>query len=242
MKLYAYGVINTEHSLNSITGIEGKEIQFLPYKECALIYSEINDLLALKESVSIKNASNDTSVSPLFVHQAVLDNVLRLETVLPFAFGSLFENKEGIQRFLETKYNKIQNHLSTLDNMCEYGLTIFWDRSKCDVKPSLGASESNATGGKAYLLKKYQLFKEEEMEVAKAKELSIEITQRFEKLAKKKIEKYNVSESIMLKGSYLIPRKYQEVLKDKIKQLSSDNLLFKFQCSGPWPPYHFVQL
>ena len=190
------------------------------------------------------------------LHEKVIEEIMKGQTVLPFKFGTVFENEANVEKLLRENNPEFKAVLASLDGKEEWGLKIYCD-SEC-FKDALCAEnerikekdkEITAAGrGKAYFLKK------EKNEIIKdvVHEKSSEYTKDcFERLKVSAVdtrinrilpkEVTEKQEEMVLNAAFLIKNKqvkgFENILAYLKNKYTDKGLIF--DCTGPWPPYNF---
>ena len=190
------------------------------------------------------------------LHEKVIEEVMKDQVVLPFKFGTIFENEDNIEKLLKTNNDEFKAVLANLDGKEEWGLKIYCNSGYfkdaiCSKDERIIEKEKEiavAGKGKAFFLKKKKdeivkdIINEKISEYTKDCFDRLKVTAADTKinniLAKEVTEK---NEDMVLNAAFLVNKKrvkeFENVLT-YVKTKNMDNGLI-FDCTGPWPPYNF---
>jgi len=128
--LYVYGIIslkdlkpqkskksreseNDENFLGfNFNGLKEKPISIIPYEDIGALvskYSFLNPILNEKESME---------------HADILKKIAKKITVIPMAFGNVFEDKKILESILKKSYNIVKESLEQIKNKIELGVKV----------------------------------------------------------------------------------------------------------------------
>ncbi|MBU3907021.1 MAG: GvpL/GvpF family gas vesicle protein [Nanoarchaeota archaeon] len=130
--LYAYGIIllkdlksqkpKTSESKKSelkedflgfnFNGLREKPITITPYEDIGVLVSKypfLNPILDEKEAMK---------------HADILKKIAKKITVIPMAFGNVFEDKKILESILKKSYNTIKESLEKIENKIELGVKV----------------------------------------------------------------------------------------------------------------------
>ena len=108
---YLYGINNKKKELD-ILGVQKTPVKQWNYKNFNLIYSNVNKSIFEPDIHTLKE------------HNRVLELFLETSTVLPFSFGTIMNNKESIEEFLDKHSEEINSLLDEYTDKFEVGLKI----------------------------------------------------------------------------------------------------------------------
>lgn len=187
----------------------------------------------------------------LLMHQQAISLVMKQsDTVIPVSFGNVFHSKEDVRMLLEKLYLQFQQLFPMIKGKIEVGLKLVGKKEYLDKKVKESSSIGNmaaATKGKSKAASYY-----ERIELGGAvqklfenlqNELKQEIYNPLKELAEAAKANDPISEKMLLNGSFLIDRDKEKLFDQKVNELHDkwkDKL--KFQYSGPWPAYNFVNI
>jgi hypothetical protein len=192
-------------------------------------------------------------------HEAIIEEIMKNSTVLPFKFATIFETEEKVKRLLRDNNGKLKKVIGELGGKEEWGFKIYCDMTKfknITEKEDERIEEkdreiASASKGKAYFLKK----KKDEFVKGIVSERIVEYTkdcfERLKRLTRQaKINKIlpkavtEKEQDMVLNAAFLINKKRIKELErilSYIKTMYSQKGL-EFAWTGPWPPYNFCSL
>jgi len=178
-------------------------------------------------------------------HEAVLDDVLRSTTVIPFRIATLYGAEENLREFLRGRESKLVELLERFKSKVELGVKAYLDRERA---PADGPTDPEVGSGQAYLLRRQA----EQIAARDADAFAIECAQAsHERLTAAAVdarsnrpqpsELSGRSEQMLLNGAYLVVRE-DTVLKGAVQELAEryGDRGVTYELTGPWPPYNFV--
>ena len=193
------------------------------------------------------------------LHEKVIEEIMKDQAVLPFKFGTVFENEANVEKLLKTNNIEFKAVLANLEGKEEWGLKIYCNSeyfkdALCSGNERIMKKDKEilASGiGKAFFLKKKKdeiikdIINEKISEYTKDCFERLKITAVDTKinniLPKEVTEK---QEEMVLNAAFLINNKrvkeFENVLAYLKTKYTDKGLIF--DCTGPWPPYNFCGL
>ena len=210
---------------------------------------------------AIERASGDVEwLSPRAVaHDRVLTWASDHGAVIPLPMFSLFSGESAVQRMLSDRGPQLSRTLSRVANGREYALRVY--RIDAELAPAvvglsprlseLARTAGAASIGQRYLLeRKLETEKKAEMRVV-TKQIVEEIVDALSRSAlsvhRSAIPKTPAADgsrgTMVLNAAYLIApaalEAFQRTLTALVERHGAHG--FRFDFTGPWPPYHFVE-
>jgi len=191
----------------------------------------------------------DPTRKNLLNHQRVITKVMDKYTVIPVAFGTVGNNKKGIENIIEVNYKQLQEQLEFLENKSEVGLKVIWNENyfNQDIENKEIKELKSKVSGKEedeVLLDKIQLGRLVQESIENRKEEYIQkIYEPLSKLAVKSKLKDGIPIKTVFNAYYLVNNSDSEIFDKEVEKLCKvyENKI-DFSYSGPWPPYNFVEL
>ncbi len=168
-------------------------------------------------------------------HARVIADTFKHSTVLPFRFGTTFEDDEALRRSVRSNQKHFQANVERLRGKAEMHLKVLVD----DTCP--GTSLRDMTVGQQYLASLRQSATRQRERQSKARALSVQMHRMFLPLAEEITCKRMESGKMLLDIAHLIDGKTVERYQNKYSSATQQLKECRMQLSGPWPPYHFVQ-
>ena len=262
---YVYGVARpsgdcaTLPPLDSVTGIlPGAPLGVIQHRDLLALVSEAPasefDQQGLERNLDDARWVQERAVA----HQAVLSHLLSGYTVIPFAFCSIYSSRENVSAMLAANDAELDHQLRRLEGALEWGVKLYCDvrQLKASIAESSSALEAQrralakASAGAAYLLRKRLetgVDKEAESATDQCAQNSHDRlaarARRSTLNANQSVEVHGrLGSTMVLNGAYLVDRADQSRFEADLAELQASNgdIGFRYELSGPWPPYNFV--
>ncbi len=211
--------------LPEVTGLFGNQIFLFGASDLAVVVSEHTpeDYTRMDQ-----NAQRD--------HARVIAECFRHSTVLPFRFGTHFDDDDALRRSVRSNHRQFSANVERLRGKAEMHLKVLVD----DTCPE-GRKILNDRVGKEYLTSlRENAFAQRERQ-SKARALSIQMHRMFLPIAEEITCKRAGEGKMLLDIAHLIDEKFVERYQNKYSSALTSLKDCRLQLSGPWPPYHFVQ-
>ena len=171
-------------------------------------------------------------------HARVVSDCFKNATVLPFKFGTVFENDEALRRAVRANRKTFIATVSRLRGKAEMHLKVFVKEGFVRTAGDDGALPD--TVGGEYLAKLREKAARDRERQSKARTLSVQVEKLFHPLDAEVSCKRVDSGGMLIDIAHLIDHesleKYQNRYNSATRQLKGCELTV----SGPWPPYHFM--
>jgi len=210
--------------LESVLGVSGNQVFLYPASDLAIIVSEHNPTEALNQKSGVD-------------HARVIADCFQHSTVLPFRFGTVFQDDEALRKSIRSNQRQFLGNIDKLRGKTEMHLKILVDdcctRSLEKHLPIEGA-------GRAYLTNLRESASRQRERQTRARAVSFQMHRLFAPLDEEVSCRLTESGKMVLDVAHLIDRKYVERYQNKFATTSAMMRECQMQISGPWPPYHFV--
>jgi hypothetical protein len=210
--------------LESVLGVSGNQVFLYPASDLAVIVSEHNPSEALSQKAGID-------------HARVIADCFQHSTVLPFRFGTVFNDDESLRKSIRSNQRQFIGNIDKLRGKTEMHLKIVVD--DCCAK----ALEKHlpAEGvGREYLTNLRASASRQRERQTRARAVSFQMHRSFLPLDEEVSCRLTESGKMVLDIAHLIDRKNAERYQNKFATTSATMRECQMQISGPWPPYHFV--
>ena len=192
------------------------------------------------------------------LHEKVIEEIMKDQTVLPFKFGTVFENEANVEKLLKENNAEFKAVLALLEGKEEWGLKIYcnggyFKDALCSGNELIKEKDKEITSagkGKAYFLKKKKdeiikdILNEKISEYTKDCFEWLKITAvdtKINKILPKEVTERK--DEMVFNVAFLVNIKrigeFNNVL-GYLKTKYSDKGI-NFDCTGPWPPYNFCK-
>jgi hypothetical protein len=209
--------------LESVLGVGGNQVFLYPASDLAIIVSEHNPAETLNQKSGVD-------------HARVIADCFKQSTVLPFRFGTVFQDDEGLRKSIRSNQRQFQSNLERLHGKTEMHLKIGVDDCCRELEKHLPAEGV----GKQYLAQLRESATRQRERQTRARAVSFQMHRMFAPLDEEVSCRVTESGRMVLDIAHLIERKCVERYQNKYSTTSAMMRECQMQISGPWPPYHFV--
>jgi hypothetical protein len=210
--------------INSLLGVSGNQVFLYPACDLAVIVSEHNPSEPLSQRSGVD-------------HARVIAGCFQHSTVLPFRFGTIFNDDEGLRRSIRSNQRQFLGNIDKLRGKTEMHLKVFVDDC-CGRAIERHMSARGADPG--YLAGLRENASRTRDRQTRARAVSFQMHRLFLPLDEEVSCRLTESGKMVLDIAHLIDRKCVERYRSKFAATSAQLRECQMQLSGPWPPYHFV--
>jgi len=210
--------------LESVHGVSGNQVFLYPASDLAIIVSEHNPAEALSQKAGVD-------------HARVIADCFEHSTVLPFRFGTVFNDDESLRKSIRSNQRQFMGNIDKLRGKTEMHLKIFVDDC-CGREIERNLTVERV--GREYLTNLRETATRQRERQTRARAVSFQMHRLFMPLDEEVSCRLTESGKMVLDISHLIDRKYVERYQNKFATTSAMMRDCQMQVSGPWPPYHFV--
>ena len=257
--LYAYAVTPaTFDASKPPAGVDESDVRLIAEGDVAVLVSNVDATAYAPERVELLTEEVGWVAPRASAHDAVVTWAGDRGPVLPLPIFTLFHDESGVRHMLADRKAELRSTLERVGAGEEYGLRIFrlddvLARRVASLSPTVETLERQAreaNPGQRYLL-------ERKLETARRNEvrrIAADVAREsFQTLAPLALEA--VREPLPSKGRDEVPgvailnafflvrrgslEPFQRALTAIVRQHEAGG--FKFDFTGPWPPYHFVR-
>jgi hypothetical protein len=210
--------------LESVAGVSGNQVFLYPASDLAVIVSEHNPA----EPVNQKSGVD---------HARVIADCFKHSTVLPFRFGTVFNDDESLRKSIRSNQRQFLVNIDKLRGKTEMHLKVLVDDCCIRSMDKLPASDN---AGRQYLTNLRETASRQRERQTRARAVSFQMHRLFMPLDEEISCRLTESGKMLLDVAHLIDRKCVERYQNKFASTSAMMKDCQMQLSGPWPPYHFV--
>lgn len=217
--------------LTGVTGLFGNQTFLFPAADLAVVVSEHTPEDASRlQSPEAQMAQRE--------HAKVIAGCFQQSTVLPFRFGTTFEDDDALRRSVRSNQRHFMANVERLRGMAEMHLKVVVD----DVVAPVREGDHRAAGatGHTYLTDLRESAARQRERQSRARALSLQMHRMFLPVAEEVTCKRMESGKMLLDIAHLVDKKTVERYQNKYTSASMQMKDCAMQLSGPWPPYHFV--
>jgi len=238
MSLYIYAVMDSERKLVApLLGLDGSPVGIIACGGMSAAFS------------NLERAGSRLGPDDALVHEAVVEQLMTIATVLPFRFGTLFASQKEVLIMMVEHVTEFRENLARLCHKAEFSLKVLWpaEAIQREILGSLsrdkfgGFCPSNSAAGK-YMTERFDAFRINQLIEAEADRRIAEIDRRLSRwVVEKKLERL-LTPSLLLKAVYLVEAGRQAEFKQAYADMQREAGNLRYLFSGPWPPYNFVRM
>ena len=189
-------------------------------------------------------------------HETVMEYVAKRISAVPLRFGTIYLEREGIERMLTEQSRELEEIIEQLRGREEWGVNVYCDRealmsSITAVSPLLREMverAEQASPGQSYLIqKKIDALKVDEVRAALNRivdQVEEKLKAQSEDAKRLRILKVETTEHGELKAkfAFLVKRSGFEEFRDAAERLAQEHQAagVRLELTGPWPVYNFV--
>lgn len=215
--------------LIGVDGLFGGQTFLFPAAELTVIVSE-----HLPEDRARINGGD--AILAAREHAKVIAAAFARSTVLPFRFGTTFEDDDALRRSVRSNQRHFLANVERLRGKAEMHLKVLID-DVCAAK--LGFPPASISGH-AYLSQLRQSATRQRERQSRARALSVQVHRMFLPIEEEITCKRTESGKMLLDIAHLVDKKTVERYQNKYSTATQQMKDCAMQLSGPWPPYHFV--
>ncbi|HMG85466.1 MAG TPA: GvpL/GvpF family gas vesicle protein [Terracidiphilus sp.] len=209
--------------LESVHGVSGNQVFLYPASDLAVIVSEHNPTESLNQKSGVD-------------HARVIADCFKHSTVLPFRFGTVFNDDESLRKSIRSNQRQFLGNIDKLRGKTEMHLKILVD----DCCGRELAQLSTDKVGRGYLTNLRETASRQRERQTRARAVSFQMHRLFAPLDEEVSCRLTETGKMVLDIAHLIDRKYVERYQNKFTTTCAMMRDCQMQLSGPWPPYHFV--
>jgi len=210
--------------MESLAGVSGNQVFLYPASDLAVVVSEHNPLEPLNQKSGVD-------------HARVIADCFQHSTVLPFRFGTVFNDDDSLRKAIRSNQRQFLNNIDKLRGKTEMHLKIFVDGSCSRVMERQLTSEG---AGREYLTNLRENAARQRERQTRARAVSFQMHRLFLPQDEEVSCRLTESGRMVLDIAHLIDRKYVDRYHNKFSTTCAIMRECQMQLSGPWPPYHFV--
>jgi hypothetical protein len=209
--------------MESLHGVCGNQVFVYPACDLVVIVSEHNPAEALDPRSGMD-------------HARVIADCFQHSTVLPFRFGTVFQDDEILRRSIRANHRQFQGHIDKLRGKTEMHLKVLVDDCGSHAEKHVSAE---GLSREYFSSLKDNAGRQRERQT-RARAVSFQMHRLFAPLDEEVSCRLTENGKMMLDVAHLIDRQSVDRYLGKYSASSAGLREYQMQLSGPWPPYHFV--
>jgi hypothetical protein len=210
--------------VESLLGVSGNQVFLYPTSELAVFVSEHNPADPLNQRSGVD-------------HARVIADCFHRSTVLPFRFGTVFNDDESLRKSVRSNQRQFLGNIDKLRGKTEMHLKILVDDGS--GRPA-GKRLPVDDAGQQYFSNLRENAARQRERQTRARAVTFQMHRLFMPLDEEISCRLTDNGKMMLDVSHLIDRKGVERYLNKFSTTCALMREYQMQLSGPWPPYHFV--
>lgn len=234
---------------------EHSKLYVIPHKSLYAVVSNVNLEEYGEENIKVKGEDVEWLKEKAEKFMDIMLSINETSNIIPMKFLTIFITEERVQNVIEENYEGFMNNFEKISGCEEFSLKIYCDTKlfknrfmKEEIEKYEKTISEKPKGAAFFLRKKFdsELDNKVEKKFFTMANSMISNTQKFatdmksNKLLAKEIT--GISLTMISNCAFLINLKNK---KDFIEYTTSLKLTYEeggfiFECSGPWPPYNFI--
>jgi hypothetical protein len=214
--------------IEGLHGVGGAQVIGYPSGDFAVIVSEYVRAGTLDQKSVLE-------------HARVVGECFRNGTVLPFRFGTVFDNEDAMRQAVRNNRKTFGDSVSHLRGKAEMHVKVMVpDKALRSAAPT--DSELPAAVGAAYLSQLHIKASRDRERQTQARALSLQVHKLFDPLDEDVTCKKTNSGALLIDIAHLIDTKSVEKYQNRFNAAAKRFKDCEIVISGPWPPYHFMPI
>jgi hypothetical protein len=169
-------------------------------------------------------------------HEAIVETLMDLCTVLPARFGSLFADEEALESVLAAQCAVLCCDLERVRGRLELSLRVLWE----PVDPPPATTLEAPLTGRDYLCLRMEEERRTREQRQRAEALAAQVHQPLARLAAMSCQQILLSPRLLLTAAYLVERGQTCAFEEQVEALRAAWPQLSLLCTGPWPAYSFM--
>jgi hypothetical protein len=255
---YVYGVVGSStETVTAPGGIDGGTVTLIPNGEFAALATLVSADDYAPEKIETLTADVAWVTDRATAHDRVLTWASDVGAVIPFPMWTLFRDTKGVSSMLAKRTNELRRTFNRVGDGREFIIRVYVQTGvlkghmaeHSTELASLEAQAAKATPGQKYLLER----KIENLRKDAGRDLTgkvaTEIHDALSAVSMETVREQPVNSGAareqgraILNASFLVAParvvEFQRELTTMVNKYEPSG--FKFDFTGPWPPYHFV--
>jgi hypothetical protein len=214
--VYLYAVCDPRAAPPPSTGIAGEPLRLLHAGGLAALVGDRHEPRAFSEQ-------------DLWEHEHAVEQLMAKGSVLPARFGALLASDTAVQELLRMRGEELLAGLARVAGAVELAVRAAWTQQSAIDS---GGREERSAGGR-YLAAKLALLR-------RADALAQQIEARLAPVARASRVRAQADVGTAVSGAFLVATDRVEPFRRRVRALAGELAHCELLCTGPWPPYSFV--
>jgi Gas vesicle synthesis protein GvpL/GvpF len=223
----AYGVAERLRRLPTAAGIGSVPVEIVRHRSLAL---------AVTRHASPPARSREA----ILAHAGVCEDLMsKADAVLPVRFGEVFDDEAALRSSIDDRYDQLVGGLEHVRGRVEIGVRVRWDEAG---PPSAVRTVDEAAGGRAYLLSRVAEERQRRAVERRAEAVAGRVHEAVGRHAADSRLQVLPTPGLVMSGVYLVDRDDLDRMVARVRATAQEHPELEVLCTGPWPPYSFVDL
>lgn len=170
----------------------------------------------------------------LWAHERVVERLMVDRTVLPMRFGSTVADEDALRAILADGQQRFLEALARVAGRVELGVRAVHPAPVASREGAVAGVAAGATTGRDYLLAKLR-------DGRRVDHAAAELHAPLSELAAAACRQTPRTADEILRGAYLVDQRVVGRFRGAVERLQRAHPDVSILCTGPWPPYSFVQ-
>ena len=255
---YVYGVVRSStETATAPKGIDGRDVSLIPNGDVAALATSVSAADYAPDKVEELTADVDWVSERAIAHDRVLTWASDAGTVIPFPMWTLFRDAKAVKAMLGKRMGELQRTFERIGSGREFIVRVYVQpgvlkdhlAEQSEELTALEAQAASASPGQKYLLERKMENLRRDAGRDVTGKVAAEIHDALRGAAMETVREQPVNSGApreqgraILNASFLVaPQRvvdFQRELTAMVHKHEPSG--FKFDFTGPWPPYHFV--
>ncbi|MBI3779916.1 MAG: GvpL/GvpF family gas vesicle protein [candidate division NC10 bacterium] len=243
-RYYLYGVVEASDQRGwGAVGLERQAVSPIPFREIAAV---VNPWTSDVVPATPENC---------LAHERVLSDLIKIQTVLPFEFGTIAPDVEAVSKLLRRNYSRFRRALDKLSGTVEVSVTASWHDMKVICEEVVKAHPMIATYKREIIRKPYDQTYQDRLRIGQIVAGALETKRHLEGEKLYNVLRKGVvgvcqahrgeplGENVIFTGAFLVKRRaYPDFERSLLELGSRYDSRVDFKYTDALPPYHFADL
>jgi hypothetical protein len=225
--IYVYAIVEQGRALpDGLKGIDTRTPQILNCGDVAAVISESPRVPPAPE------------VEKLWLHEKLIERLMCDRAVLPVRYGTQLTSERAVLELLSSNQTAFCSNLGRVRGRVELSVRVMWDDLPCHA-PDAGKP---AVGGRDYMQTRLLEERDRRARCKRGQALVDQVDAVLSTFADQHTAKLLATPRMLLTAAYLVNCERVTEFRAAIRRLACDRPNLQFLCTGPWPPYNFVDV
>ncbi len=181
----------------------------------------------LRAVVSDHQGQLTATPATLWAYNRAVAALMADHDVLPARFGSRFDTEAGVRAMLIDRHAELRARLQRVRGAVELGVRASWTvaAEQAPIGPNAGT---------AYMLRRLERDQ-------RARHIAARLEAELGELARASSSRLLPRPTTPVAASYLVEHEHIDEFRARVHELGGASKETELVCTGPWPPYSFVE-